>query len=87
MVCQPLLATPDNSTNRLTFRLVTIADHLTDDFEWNGRRWRLRFQSWVRKPQEVDPILPDLLDVFPEDHPDYGKTCADSGDRDLGDNS
>ena len=67
---QPLLVIPDSPTNRLKVQLTTLARCLTDDFEWNATRWRIRFQSWARKPQEVDPLM-RLLDVFPEDHPDY----------------
>jgi hypothetical protein len=70
MDARTLLAVPEATRTRLDLRLTRIDPLLIDDFEWNSGRWRLRFQSWVRKPQEVDPILEPLLDVFPEDHPD-----------------
>ena len=80
MTSQPLLAIPDKAANRLPVQLLRATPpmppgnrvyHVTDEFECNGKRWRLRFQSWVRKPQQGDARLPSLLDVFPEDHPNY----------------
>jgi hypothetical protein len=70
VVLQTLLVTPDLSRNRVNLQVVRIGSFGSDAFEWNGKRWRVRFQSWPRKPQEVDPRL-YLWDVFPEDHPDF----------------
>ncbi len=68
---QSLLATPDRATEQLNVRLPLIVKRVTDDFEWNGQRWRLRFQSWVRKPQEGSPTLDSLREILPEDDPKY----------------
>jgi hypothetical protein len=68
---QPLLAVVDKATNRLNLRLTGIVKFAIDGFELDGKTWRVWFQSWIRRPQEPDPTLPTLLEVFPEDHPDY----------------
>jgi hypothetical protein len=67
---KPPLAAPNKTKSRLDLHVTEIARRLIDDFEWDTKRWRVRFQSWPRKTHEVDPLI-DLLDVFPEDHPDY----------------
>jgi hypothetical protein len=68
---QPLLAIPDAVSKRLNVQLTRMVDHLSDNFEWNEKRWRLQFQSWVRKPQEVEGTLGRLGDIFPEDDHNY----------------
>ena len=77
---KPPLATPDPLRSRLALHVTKIVHGLVDDFEWNNKRWRVRFQSWPRKPQEVDPII-DILDVFPEEHPDYREASPSQGGR------
>jgi hypothetical protein len=67
---QILLATPDVARNRVDLKLETLVSRAFDAFDWNGHRWQMRFQSWVRKPNEGPPIL-EVFDEYPEEHPDY----------------
>lgn len=79
MAWQLLIGTPNVATNRVDLRITEVTHDMVDDcplarfadFEWNGTRWRVRFQSWPRKPQESDPVI-DLLDMFPEERPGGG---------------
>jgi hypothetical protein len=74
---------PDVGRNRLDFRVGEIRSHLIETFEWNAKRWRVRFQSWPRRPQEGEPIL-DLMEVYPEDHPGYAQAiCPITGTATL----
>ena len=73
MTSQTLLVTPDTARKRLYIQLTRIEPFAIDDFDWNCKKWRIRFQSWPRKSQEGEPILDVLLEVFPEDHPEYNE--------------
>jgi hypothetical protein len=70
MTSETLLVTPDNAAKRANIRIKRVAPAAFDTFEMNGTRWKVRFQSWPRKPQERDPTL-ELGDDFPEEEPRF----------------
>jgi hypothetical protein len=70
MTSEAFLVTLDNAAKRANIQINRIVHTAFDTFEINETRWKVRFQSWPRKPQEGDPIL-ELADDFPEVEPRF----------------
>ena len=70
MTSEAFLVTPDYAAQRANIRINRIVNTAFDTFEINETRWKVRFQSWPRKPQEGDPTL-ELGDDFPEEDPRF----------------
>jgi hypothetical protein len=65
-----LSVTPDRFRSRINLSLTGLPPRAYDSVEWGGTRWRFRFESHLRKPQEAAALL-NLRDCFPEDHEDF----------------
>jgi hypothetical protein len=70
MTSESFLVTPDHAAKRANIRINRIVHTAFDTFEINETRWKVRFQSWPRKPQEGDPTL-ELGDDFPVEEPRF----------------